>query len=192
MEGFHPSRYDARMHAQCVFPLAGAHQAVPCQTCHAELKLAAAPSSMPADSARARPLHFADARRQCADCHPGPHGKQFAARADKGACETCHDDRAFSPASKFNHDRDSRYRLEGAHARTPCAACHVPQKDAAGNNFVVYRPTPTACEACHTGGVRDSSGIGPRKPNRMSSIPPRPDARLPLLSTREADHESPR
>jgi hypothetical protein len=147
---------------------------------------------MPADSARGRALHFDDPRRRCADCHESPHGKQFAARTDKGACDGCHDDRAFSPASRFDHDRDSRYRLEGAHRRTPCAGCHVPQKDAAGRSFVAYRPTPMACEACHAGGVRDSSGIGPSKPNKMTSVLPRPDARLPLVSTREVDRESPR
>ncbi len=192
VDAFRPSRYDGRMHAGCVFPLRGAHQAVPCQACHAELKRAAAPSSMPADSARGRALHFDDPRRRCADCHENPHAKQFAARKDQGACEGCHDDRAFAPASRFDHDRDSRYRLEGAHRTTPCAACHVPRNDAAGRSFVVYRPTPMACEACHAGGVRDSSGIGPRRPKTTSAIPPRSDARLPLLSTREVDHESTR
>jgi hypothetical protein len=164
MAAFRPSKYDGRMHAECVFPLSGAHNAVPCQTCHAELKSPPSPSSMPADSARMRALHFDNTRRLCADCHETPHGKQFAARKDKGACQGCHDDRAFSPASKFDHDKDSRYRLDGAHAKVPCASCHTPQKDAAGKKTVIYRPTPMNCESCHAGGIRDSSGIAPQRP----------------------------
>jgi hypothetical protein len=154
------------MHAQCVFPLSGAHQALPCQTCHTELKLPPGPSSMPADSARIRPLHFDNNRRACVDCHESPHGKQFAARKDKGVCQGCHDDRAFAPAVKFDHNKDARFRLEGAHGKTQCAACHVPQKDSKGKTFVIYRPTPMNCDACHAGGIRDSSGIGPQRPKK--------------------------
>ena len=161
---FHPSSYDSRMHAGCVFPLNGAHQAVPCQNCHAELKIPAGTSSMPADFARARVLHFDNLRRHCVDCHENQHGKQFAARKDKGDCQGCHDDRAFSPATKFVHNRDARFKLEGAHATTPCASCHVPQKDSTGKKFVIYRSTPNTCEACHAGGVRDSSVISPQRP----------------------------
>ena len=81
------------------------------------------------------------------------NGEQFAARRDKGACESCHDDLAFVPASKFNHDRDAAFKLEGAHAKTPCASCHVPQPGADGKPFVTYKPTPTKCEACHVTGI---------------------------------------
>jgi hypothetical protein len=159
MDAFVPSRYDTRMHADCVFPLTGAHQALPCQTCHAELKNVPSPSSMPADSARIRALHFDNPRRKCLDCHENPHGKQFASRNDHGACEGCHDDRAFVPASKFVHDRDSRFKLEGAHARTLCAGCHVTRKDASGKDFTLYRPLPMNCEGCHAAGLRDSTAV---------------------------------
>jgi hypothetical protein len=166
MDGFRPSRYDSRLHLECVFPLKGAHQAVPCQNCHAELKIAPSPSSLPGDVGRARVLRFENTKRQCADCHESQHGKQFASRKDKGACQGCHEDRAFSPASKFDHNKDARFKLEGVHGKTPCAACHVPQFDSAGKKIVVYRPTPTNCEACHAGGFKDSSGIDIELPKK--------------------------
>ncbi|MFN8588436.1 MAG: cytochrome c3 family protein [Candidatus Eisenbacteria bacterium] len=152
---FRPSSYDAVAHADCVFPLRGGHLATPCQACHQELAAPPARSSLAADSASARVLAFDQPRRACVECHAAqsPHGDQFAHRRDKGACEGCHVDFTFVPASKFDHDRDSSYRLEGAHARTPCASCHVPKPDASGRTVVTYRPTPTKCEACHTSGA---------------------------------------
>jgi len=159
MDAFVPSRYDGRMHADCVFPLNGAHQAVACQTCHTELKAPPGPSSMPADSVHIRALHFDNPRRKCVDCHESPHGKQFAWRKDHGVCEGCHDDRAFVPAPKFDHNRDARFKLEGAHEKTPCIGCHVPQKDASGKSFTIYRPTPMNCESCHAAGLRDSTAV---------------------------------
>ncbi len=160
---FAPSTYDAAAHANCVFPLRGGHLATPCQQCHAELLVAPARSSLLADSSAARPLRFDNPQRACVECHraQNPHGEQFAQRRDKGACDACHVDFAFVPASKFDHNRDSSYRLEGAHARTPCASCHVPAMTTDGKKFVTYRPTPTKCEACHTSGP-----IGPLMPEQ--------------------------
>jgi hypothetical protein len=167
MDGFAPSLYDTRKHATCVFPLNGAHQAVSCQTCHAELKSVPSGASLPADSLKIRALHFDNPRRKCVDCHESPHGKQFAWRKDHGVCEGCHDDRAFVPAAKFDHGKDARFRLEGAHLKAPCSGCHSPQKDASGKNFTIYRPTPMNCESCHAAGLRDSTAV-PRPKGKTS------------------------
>jgi hypothetical protein len=90
------------------------------------------------------------ARRACADCHAreNPHGDQFAHRADRGACEGCHDVASFAPARRFDHDRDAAFALAGAHARVRCSQCHVP---AAGSDprRLTYRPLSAKCESCH-------------------------------------------
>jgi hypothetical protein len=160
MDGFHPSIYDGIMHADCVFPLHGAHMATPCQACHEELKGEPAKATLVANLAQMRPLWFDNPRRVCVDCHASPHGVQFSQRKDKGACQVCHGDESFVPASKFDHDRDSAFKLEGAHAKTPCASCHVSQKNAAGKTVVIYRPTPKRCESCHATGVPDTLSTG--------------------------------
>ncbi len=175
MSAFRPSTYDGAAHASCVFPLTGAHRAVPCQACHDELKVAGAGASLLADSARVRSLPFDSPRRACADCHANPHGDQFAHRRDKGACEGCHDDGAFVPASKFDHARDARWKLEGAHLKTPCASCHVPRRGADGRTTATYRPLSSRCESCHAGGVRDTTRVAPPG-GRSSAVPVRPDA----------------
>ena len=156
---FRPSTYDGPAHADSRFPLEGAHRAVPCQRCHVELehaRAAATPRSGPPTE-----LRFAMRERTCADCHEDPHGGQFRARADRGACDACHDAQAFAPARHFDHDRDARFRLQGAHARTPCSACHRPgPAGASGSRVVVYRSTPTRCESCHTSGSAPERGAG--------------------------------
>ena len=179
MLAFAPARFDARMHQDGDFKLEGAHLSVPCQACHEELKAPRSKSSLLAAAAALRPLTFESKRRLCADCHANPHGGQFEHRKDRGACQGCHGVDAFVPADRFNHDRDSRFRLEGAHRRTPCASCHAAATDASGRRFVSYVPTPTRCEACHAGGVRDSLAV----PRKSSFIPShRPADTVPMAA----------
>lgn len=183
---YHPSTYDGAAHADCVFPLLGAHRAIPCQACHEELGGVPARSTLRVNVAAMRPLRFDNQKRLCVDCHSSPHGVQFTQRKDKGACDACHDDRAFAPAGKFDHNRDSSFKLEGAHLKAPCGSCHRLQTDTSGKTMVVYRATPIRCEACHVGGTPDLLTPVNKK---TQNVPPRTDARgLVLLTSREAFH----
>jgi len=169
MAAFQPSTYDGRAHADCVFPLEGAHMAVPCQRCHKELGAAVVGTSLLGGAHRALP--FDSRQRACADCHEDVHGGQFRARADRGACESCHDFNTFVPARKFDHDRDARFKLQGAHAKTPCGACH-PVGIVGPKNLrtVVYRPTPMSCESCHMPDATTAPGKSPgAKPRERRS-----------------------
>lgn len=188
LERWRPSAYDVRLHGTAAFGLEGAHAAVPCVACHAELKARPAAGSLLAAAAAMRPLRFEAPRRACADCHRGPHGEQFAHRGDRGACDGCHDAAAFVPARKFDHDRDSKYRLVGAHRRTPCAGCHPAAPGDAGRPVTVYRPVPTACEACHATGASGAPGAPPA-PEKSSLLPSRPGAHgTPSHLNPEAPH----
>jgi hypothetical protein len=149
VSAFRPARVDVAVHQSYRFPLEGAHQAVPCAACHKELATRSASRTLIADSAAPTSLLFTIAKQTCASCHSGPHGNQFDARKDHGACEACHGVDSFRPASRFRHDRDTPFRLEGAHARVACDRCHKPTRDRGGNVRVVYQGVPTRCEACH-------------------------------------------
>lgn len=144
-----PSTVDAVRHATFSFVLEGAHRAVACNACHAELRGRRRPESTLLLAARsATSLPFA--RRPlttCASCHESPHGTQFAARKDGGACESCHSVNAFVPAERFDHERDASFSLKGAHVRVACARCHVP---APGTTVTTYRSLSGKCESCHT------------------------------------------
>jgi hypothetical protein len=125
-----PSTVDVAAHARFAFALDGAHRAVPCAGCHKTMSGSLSVS------------------RTCADCHATPHGSQFVSRADRGACDACHDTGAWRPAARFDHERDAAFALAGAHARVSCGSCHRPG-DASVDR--VYRPVSGKCESCHTG-----------------------------------------
>jgi hypothetical protein len=163
LAGYSPSLVDAAAHARLGFPLEGAHRAVPCQGCHAELK-AGRGATVAAAAPPLRTLLFADSAATCAGCHQTPHGDQFRgrrARAKGGpagdACDACHGLEAFAPASRFDHEQDSAFRLSGAHAKVRCEGCHKPSRDAQGRPFVVYKPTPARCEDCHVRQLKGAS-----------------------------------
>jgi hypothetical protein len=167
LAAFRPSLYDAAMHAKARFVLDGAHRATPCIGCHEELKQAPASSTL-RGAKNARKLRFADSRQRCAACHESPHGDQFAKRKDKGACEGCHGSDAFAPAVKFDHQRDSQFKLDGVHVRVACSGCHRTEILGSGKTRVIYRPVPHRCEDCHGANLppvnRGSSSRTPAAP----------------------------
>jgi hypothetical protein len=149
VRGFRPATIDVAMHQRYRFPLEGAHRAVPCFACHAEMRRARPASTLALARWTGPPLLFAAPRGGCAGCHGNPHGSQFATRPDRGACESCHDTAAFRPAGRFDHNRDAAFSLKGAHTGVPCERCHHTTRGAGGKLVVIYRPVPKACEACH-------------------------------------------
>jgi hypothetical protein len=102
------------------------------------------------------PLLFATkaATQGCVGCHQSPHGNQFANRPGGDKCESCHSAEAFAPATRFDHDRDTKFPLRGGHANVACAKCHATVPGPGNSRFIRYRPVSTRCESCHGDGVR--------------------------------------
>jgi hypothetical protein len=73
-------------------------------------------------------------------------------------CERCHEDATTWAELVFDHDRQSRFPLEDAHARLICAACHptesidatkaVDEEDQ-GLQITRFKPLRTDCVGCH-------------------------------------------
>lgn len=149
---FRPSTITAATHAAFAWPLEGAHRATSCVACHAELAQAAPQPSLLLARRPAPPVHYAVAHQRCTDCHTeSPHGTQFDARRNGGACDACHSEQRFSPADRFDHDRDATFALQAAHARVPCAKCHATVTRPRGTPQVTWRPLSGKCESCHEG-----------------------------------------
>jgi hypothetical protein len=149
VDGWKPSTFTANEHAKLKFALEGKHAAATCAACHA-LDRKGLPPPMSAEAAGKARIALNLGAIACAGCHATPHGGQFEQRADHGACDGCHDGKAFRPAPRFSHDRDTRFVLKGAHARLACGRCHVPQPAVGSAKAVtVYRPLPTTCKGCH-------------------------------------------
>jgi hypothetical protein len=124
-------------HGQARFPLAGAHAKVACGRCH---RVAESPGVTAS-------LKLVGLATSCEGCHRDPHLGQFARAGQPVACERCHTTETIR-ATRFDHSRDAAWKLDGAHARLPCSACHKPEQRGAVT-FVRYKPLPTKCSGCH-------------------------------------------
>ena len=88
-------------HGLTRFPLLGKHFQVECKACH-------------------KSPRFKDAQIACVACHL----KDDAHKKTLGpACEPCHNARSWK-AWDFDHDKRTKYALDGKHRGVACKACH--------------------------------------------------------------------
>ena len=127
-------RVSAFNHARTRFPLLGRHLTVTCKDCHATPR-------------------FKDAPKACIGCHlrDDRHKRVFGEN-----CASCHNVRAWS-IWDFDHDRRSRFKLDGAHKALGCEACHK-RPAPSGKDFA---PLPPNCVACHRQDDQHGGGFGP-------------------------------
>lgn len=126
-------------HETTGLPLRGAHGELGCRDCH---EREPEPGVEPA-------VGFLGLSASCAGCHEDPHAGQFATGEGGVACARCHDETGWTELL-FDHDRDARFRLEGAHLRLACGECHATESDGE-RAFIRYRPLGRTCEDCHAG-----------------------------------------
>ncbi len=111
------------------FELAGKHQAVDCKKCHTE--------------SFTDPLPHA----RCASCHVDYHKSQFTVnRVVAPDCAECHTVDGFEISLYAIEDHNkSKFPLTGAHAATPCFACHKADNAREWN----FRGIGERCADCH-------------------------------------------
>ena len=110
------------------FKLLGEHAAAECKECHIDRK-------------------YKDTPKDCYSCHK----RDDVAEGHRGhfgsKCEKCHTADAWDEPT-FNHDRDTKYRLEGKHKQAKCEGCHKSGlKPLPGTKSL--EKTPTRCIECH-------------------------------------------
>ncbi|MGE0142736.1 MAG: hypothetical protein AB7I19_12725 [Planctomycetota bacterium] len=121
------------------YELAPAHRSAACTDCHGR-------------SADAPPgsRSLGKAPTACADCHQDPHAGQFARDGRTATdCARCHTAQSTFGTPTFDHDRDSRFPLDGEHRQLECSACHTKTRTADGASVTRYRPLGTDCRDCH-------------------------------------------
>jgi formate-dependent nitrite reductase cytochrome c552 subunit len=122
-------------HSRTDFPLAGSHRAVDCIECH----------KSPNMELTMAHVDFTHAPTSCSECHENPHADQFGARMSD--CSSCHNNYKWRP-SLFDHEK-TKFSLKGGHQDVACSKCHTLEKPVDGKLVLFYKPTPTACSACH-------------------------------------------
>jgi hypothetical protein len=103
------------------FPLAGLHATASCESCHLDKRFAGTPTA-------------------CVDCHrtDDPHEGNLGAQCAE--CHTPNDWRIWT----FDHDRQTDFAIDGAHAALACGDCH---KRPPGQGRAMARD----CGGCHRG-----------------------------------------
>lgn len=116
-------------HDRTAYPLRGKHRQVECNKCHR-------------GGDTGKRLAFA----RCRDCHAEAHRGELDARADRGACESCHTVDGFTPATfgLAEHEK-TRFALREAHRAVACVACHRKP----GITGFAFRFPDQTCNACH-------------------------------------------
>lgn len=105
-------------HDKTDFPLKDSHKQVACDNCH-------------------RADLYKDIQTDCVGCHliQDVHADRFGPK-----CETCHSSTKWVEI-KFDHGRDTKFRLDGVHAKTECNDCHR-------QNAYIHE-TSSTCGDCH-------------------------------------------
>ena len=151
VSSFRPAVYDSAAHKQ--YPLEGAHFTTACTACHradAALESRAAPLRAFLEKRRRQdPLvltrfHLPGDMRRCDTCHSDAHHGQFVERVKQSGCADCHRASSFAQV-RFDHDRESSFPLTGAHQKTACSGCHVPD----AGRVVRYQSVAGDCASCH-------------------------------------------
>jgi len=136
---WHRTSFD---HKLARFPLEGKHREMLCVKCHKVVK-----------QDNQQVMWMKPLAMDCAGCHKDPHEGQFV-RADQGEkqtdCKRCHTPQGWKELA-FVHSRDVRFKLDGAHEKVACSACHPSSAGADGGTYIVYRPLKMECSACHAG-----------------------------------------
>lgn len=138
-EGCHQTRAWTGMnydHNRTTFPLSGKHKTTTCNQCHKQ-------GTTKDFSGRV----YENLDKRCDTCHNDPHGGQFGARGWVD-CATCHGFEHWE-AIHFDHVKDSRFSLTGAHESVSCDKCHQPVTRTPGIEDRVYKPLQVACASCH-------------------------------------------
>jgi hypothetical protein len=125
-------------HSDTTFRLTGTHRGVTCEQCH-----------RPADPKfRVKGVVFRSAPAQCSGCHKDSHAGQFASRSGATDCGRCHASLHWKPAV-FDHNKDTSFRLAGAHQEVKCVLCHKASNRINGKLVVIFKPAPRECDGCH-------------------------------------------
>ncbi len=130
-QGFSPTLYTLARHNNSPFSLTGAHLAVPCFDCHRKNER----------------WEFRQIGKACSDCHEDIHSAVLDPKYYPGKqCTACHNNARWNDID-FDHALTG-YRLEGAHEKQSCRACHA-GKDAQDPGAPQFSNLNSDCLQCH-------------------------------------------
>lgn len=124
-------------HTDTGWPLTGSHKDLDCSNCHKKKR-----------EGTTRTTYLGNDSK-CMSCHENIHGSK---KAKFQKCQNCHGTRNWQPRQNlnFDHNRETKYALEGAHLHVTCFDCHKTKKWAPLKH--------QECSNCHADPHRGSFG----------------------------------
>lgn len=147
-------------HNLTAYKLEGKHTKVNCSECHTPTKADPYKLVWPNFASKQNDktknllkpkseLKFANLKQnQCLTCHQDQHAGQLS-----NTCTNCHSVNDWKPA-KFDHAKQSQFKIVGKHIELKCVDCHKPTDKkitvkGKAIQVVQYKPIATTCITCH-------------------------------------------
>lgn len=111
------------------YALKGKHQPLECAACHYEQL---------------------NPKKTCQNCH-GDNDIHLGGNGNE--CQQCHNNDEWSK-TQFDHDKDTGFRLQGAHKKQVCASCHLPGQIHQQSDVV------RQCKDCHNANDPHQGALG--------------------------------
>jgi hypothetical protein len=157
-----PSKEDFP-HADTGWPLKGKHASVKCDECHQARLVEASDIKRWLGAHTSQKQTYLGLATKCTACHFDEHRKQLSEK-----CDGCHNEKGWSPAPGFNHDK-THYPLTGKHRDVTCVKCHELKADTTTaadafpapvkKQFAKYSEIPhDSCLDCHQDPHKGSFG----------------------------------
>lgn len=122
-------------HADTGWSLTGAHKTVDCKKCHTQKR------RHTKTGRKINRTTYLEAKTACISCHADPHKSK---KPSFERCEKCHTTVTWEKLKRrlrFNHNRETVFRLTGAHKKVDCYDCHKKK---------IWAPVAhKQCTACH-------------------------------------------
>lgn len=125
-------------HETTGFALEGRHAVIACVKCHPAADAPIAPKGG---------RHGGNSA-SCRSCHAKDDPHHYTGKRAKIECGECHSHQSWTRDVRFDHERESGFRLDPTHARLACKTCHAP-RGAKTARYDFPGVKPDKCVACH-------------------------------------------
>ncbi|MBK9323428.1 MAG: hypothetical protein IPM97_10900 [Bdellovibrionaceae bacterium] len=126
------------------YKLNGRHVEIDCVECHKQNPTAI-------DKESKKNYKWVGLNKKCLSCHDDFHRFGNAKNphfGDLNNCIDCHTEKKWTPAINFNHNKHTRYVIDGAHIEVKCKDCHTIKT----TKMPIYKfpnLSTKTCENCH-------------------------------------------
>ncbi len=136
--------------------LKGKHTEITCIKCHIQNPaMAAINYKLTAGVTKMLPQKWIGLQTACISCHKDIHqsGGFVSTRFGKmDQCQTCHNEKSFKASVNFNHNLDTRFKVDGKHRDLTCIKCHTNTEITKPESPRIYRFIELEkdnCVICH-------------------------------------------